>query len=92
MKESEKKKIIEECDQFIKTPEGKEVLEYWKKNSSELMMVLCSDIKLFMDAMTKLGFTLHVGTNAESMNFEFTGNDGDINHKYEGKFSFKEKK
>lgn len=87
----EKKKLIEECNKFIKTDKGKKVLEYWNKNSSELMMVLCSDMKLLMDAMTKMGFTLHICTNAESMNFEFTANDGDIENKYEGKFSFKQK-
>ena len=92
MDKADKKKIIEECNMFVKTDEGKEIKNFWDKNSSELMMVLCSDHNLLMDALTKMGFTIHIGTNAESIKFEFTSNDGDIQNKYVGKFSFKEQK
>ena len=90
MNDKEKKKIIEECNMFMKTDEGKKIKKYWDKNSSEVMMVLCSDHKLLMDALTKMGFVIHIGTNAESVKFEFTANDGDVQNKYIGKFSFKE--
>jgi len=75
MNDKDKKKIIEECNMFIKTDEGKEIKKFWNKHSSELMMILCSDHKLLTDALMKIGFTIHIGTNAESVNFEFTAND-----------------
>lgn len=92
MNDKDKKKIIEECNTFIKTDEGNKIKKFWNEHSSELMMVLCSDHKLLMDALTKMGFTIHIGTNADSVKFEFTVNDGDIQNKYVGKFSFKEQK
>ena len=91
MNDKDKKKIIEECNMFIKTDKGKEIKKFWNKHSSELMMILCSDHKLLTDALMKIGFTIHIGTNAESVNFEFTANDGDIQNKYVGIFSFKKK-